>query len=88
MSILPWPRKAKREEMRPHPDWDFETEAMREIGAWLGQLSEEAQLRILTYWMWRLKSKDRPNVEHWVESIAEQSAVEVSRRAGFREGVE
>lgn len=44
--------------------------------------------RVLAYFMWRLKSQDRPRLEEWVESVAEQSAVDVSRRYGFKEGVE
>lgn len=85
--LLPWPRKVKRDNLEPAPQWDHETEVLGQIGGWLGQLSEEAQLRVLTYWMWRLKSKDNPHVENWVESIAEQSAVAVSQRVGFTEGV-
>lgn len=78
-----------RPEREPAPNWDNETEAMRCIGEWLATLpDDEAKLRILTYWMWRLKSGHAPKVSEWVDSIAEQSAVAVSRRHGFQEGVE
>ncbi len=78
------PRPAER----PIGRRDKEIEAMEGIDEWLSQLSsDESKLRVLAYFMWRLKSGDGSNMALWVESVAEQSAVEVSRRAGFSEGV-
>lgn len=89
MSILRWPgRRVSKDNLEPAPEWDHELVAMQRIGEWLGQLDEAQQLRVLAYFMWRLKSQDRPRLEEWVESVAEQSAVYVSRRYGFKEGVE
>ena len=92
MGVINLPRflgGAKRPEREPAPDWDSETEAMKCVGEWLATVkSDEGKLRILTYWMWRLKSEDSPRVTEWVDSIAEQSAVMVSRRHGFREDAE
>ncbi len=80
---------ASRPEREPHPDWDVELSAMRGIGEWLATIpTEEGRLRALSYFMWRLKSGDDPRVESWVESIAEQSTMMVSKKHGFSEGVE
>lgn len=78
-----------RPEREPAKGWDKESEALRCVGEWLSTVdSDEAKLRILTYWMWRLKSGDSPKVTDWVESIAEQSTMMVSKKHGFSEGVE
>jgi hypothetical protein len=85
MSILKWPgRRVAKDNLEPAQEWDHELVAMQRIGEWLGQLTEAQQLRVLAYFMWRLKSHDRPRIEEWVESVAEQSAVDVSRRYGFK----
>jgi hypothetical protein len=89
MSVVRLPRflgGGPRPDREPAPNWDKETEAMRCVGEWLAQLdNDEARFRVLTYWMWRLKSGEAPNISAWVDTVAEQSAVELSRRAGFRE---
>lgn len=75
-----------RVDREPAPDWDKEAEAIRCVGEWLAGLdTQEQRLRVLTYWMWRLKSKDDPKVEVWQDSIAEQSTMIVSKRHGFSE---
>lgn len=72
-------------ELRP----DAEMQAIVGIGEWLSTLgSEEAKLRALTFHMWRLKSNDTQKIDDWVHSIAEQSTMIVSKRNGFKEGVE
>lgn len=72
---------------QPAPDWDLETEVMRCVGEWLAQLpTEEAKFRVLTYWMWRLKSGDTPQISKWVDDVAEQSAVTLAKRSGFAAG--
>lgn len=90
MSVVRLPRflgGGPRPDREPAPNWDKETEVMRCVGEWLAQLdNDEARFRVLTYWMWRLKSGETPNISAWVDTVAEQSAVELSRRAGFREG--
>lgn len=79
------PRPAERPENRR----DKEIEVIMYVDEWLAQLpSDEQKLRVLAYFMWRLKSGDGSNMAMWVESVAEQSAVEVSRKSGFKEGVE
>jgi hypothetical protein len=84
MALISWPKRVAKADKEPAPEWDHELVAMQRIGEWLGQLTEAQQLRVLAYFMWRLKSQDRPRLEEWVESVAEQSAVDVSRRHGFK----
>jgi hypothetical protein len=88
MALISWPKRVSKANLEPAPEWDHELVAMQRIGEWLGQLTEPQQLRVLAYFMWRLKSEDRPRLEEWVESVAEQSAVDVSRRYGFKESAE
>ncbi len=91
MAVIRMPRMfggGPRVDPQPAPGWDHEMEAMRHIGEWLGQLNESEQLRVLAYFMWRLKSNERPHLQDWVESVAEQAAVDVSKRHGFKESVE
>jgi hypothetical protein len=92
MSVVQLPRflgGARRPDREPAPDWDTELSAMRGIGEWLATIpSDEGKLRALSYFMWRLKSGDGPRVEAWVDSIAEQSTMIVSKKHGFKEGVE
>jgi hypothetical protein len=88
MALISWPKRVAKADKEPAPEWDHELVAMQRIGEWLGQLTEAQQLRVLAYFMWRLKSQDRPRLEEWVESVAEQSAVDVSRRYGFKESSE
>lgn len=86
MSVIRMPRFLGGPDRRaPSPDWDKETTAMCRIGEWLAGLDgDEAKLRVLTYWMWRLKSNAAPErIEEWVDSIAEQSAIQVAKRHGF-----
>lgn len=87
MSVVRLPRflgGGPRPEREPAPNWDKETEAMRCVGEWLAYCDDdESRFRVLTHWMWRLKSGKSPNIEAWVDTVAEQSAVELSRRAGF-----
>lgn len=72
-------------ELRP----DGEMQAIVGVGEWLSTLeTEEQKLRVLTLHMWRLKSGDTQKVDDWVHSIAEQSTMIVSKRNGFKEGVE
>jgi|GEM_PF-3182307 len=72
-------------ELRP----DAEMQALVGIGEWLSTLdTDEKKLRALTFHMWRLKSNDTQKVDDWVTSIAEQSTMIVSKRNGFKEGVE
>ena len=62
---------------------------MRGIGEWLATIeSDEGKLRALSYFMWRLKSGESPRVDDWVNSIAEQSTMIVSKKHGFKESVE
>lgn len=64
-------------------------QAMQGMEEWLATVpTEEGKLRVLSYFMWRLKSGDSPRVTEWVESIAEQSTMIVSKKHGFSEGVE
>lgn len=78
-----------RLEKEPAPGWDAEGQALLHIGEWLSQIpTKEGQFRALSYWMWRLKSDEAPNIQDWVESVAEQSAVKLARENGFKEGVE
>jgi hypothetical protein len=92
MAVIKMPKMfggTSRPEREPAHDWDDELTAMRGIGEWLATIpSQEGKLRALSYFMWRLKSGDDPRVETWMESIAEQSTMTVSKRAGFSEGVE
>jgi len=68
---------------------DPEVEAIGGIGEWLSTLdSDEARLRCLAFHMWKLKDGTSPKQTDWVESIAEQSTMIVSRKHGFSEGVE
>jgi len=63
--------------------------AMSAIEEWLASVpTEEGKLRVLSYFMWRLKSGDSPKITEWVASIAEQSTMMVSKKHGFSEGVE
>ena len=92
MAVIQMPRflgGARRPKVEPAPDWDHEMYALQGIGEHLASIpTKEGQFRALTYWMWRLKSGDRPNVEDWVDSIAEQSAVKLAGETGFKGGVE
>lgn len=92
MSVIRMPKifgGGPRPEREPAKGWDPETEALKCVGEWLATVpTTEQKLRILSYWMWRLKSQDDPKVEVWVESVAEQSTMMVSKRHGFSEGVE
>jgi len=68
---------------------DAEMQALVGIGEWLSTLdSDEKKLRALTFHMWRLKSGDTQKIDDWIHSIAEQSTMIVSKRNGFKEGVE
>jgi hypothetical protein len=68
---------------------DAEMQAIVGVGEWLATLeTEEQKLRVLTLHMWRLKSGDTQKIDDWVTSIAEQSTMIVSKRNGFKEGVE
>ncbi len=68
---------------------DAEMQAIVGVGEWLSTLeTEEQKLRVLTLHMWRLKSGDTQKIDDWVTSIAEQSTMIVSKRNGFKEGVE
>ena len=94
MAVLKMPQFMRRPE-RPQFEADKvyrkdpEVEAIGGIGEWLSTLdSEEAKLRCLTIWMWRLKDGTSPKQTDWVESIAEQSTMMVSKKHGFSEGVE
>ena len=78
-----------RPEREPAPDWDSELTAIRGIGEWLATIeSNEGKLRALSYFMWRLKSGDDPRVETWIDQIAEQSTMMVSKKHGFTESGE
>ena len=89
VSLPQFLRRASKPAPEPAPNWDPELEAMQKIWEWIVMLpSEEAQLRVLSYCMWRLKSGDTNRIGDWVSAIAEESVVEVSKRAGFRGGVE
>jgi len=82
-------RSGPRTDTAPAPGWDEELHAMTGIAEWLATIpTKEGQFRALSYFMWRLKSGDSPNIENWVESVAEQSAVKVAQEHGFTEGVE
>ncbi len=92
MSIVRFPkflRSGVRPDRIPADGWDTELQAMQGIGEWLATIeSDEGKYRALAYFMWRLKSGDRPNIEQWVDSVAEQSAVTLAQKHGFKEGVE
>lgn len=76
-----------RLEKEPAQGWDKETEAITAIGQWLSTVeTQEAKLRCLAYWMWRLKSNDDPaKIRDWVDATAETSAEIVGGKVGFGE---
>lgn len=76
-----------RLEQEPAPGWDQETEAIAAVGQWLSTIpTKEQKFRLLSYWMWRLKSDDDPKkIEDWVESVAENSAEIIGGKVGFGE---
>ena len=90
MAVIRLPRMfggGPRPDAQPASDWDQEAEALRCVGEWLAQLpNEEAKFRVLTYWMWRLRSGDTPSIQKWVDDVAEQSAVTLAKRTGFEGG--
>lgn len=74
----------RRIEKEPAPGWDPEMEALRCIMEWLAMLpTKEAQLRVLAYAMWRLKSGDEPRIDAWVQNTAEECAEKVGREVGM-----
>lgn len=88
MAVMAVIRLFSRSKARPADDKPVyeETEILHRIGEWLSHLeTEEEQFRALTYWMWRVKSKDHPTFGDWQDSIAEQSAEIVGGRTGFGE---
>jgi hypothetical protein len=90
MAVI-FPRFMRRPQIQPDKQLapSAELQAMMAIEEWLATVeSEEAKLRLLSYFMWRLKSGDSPKITDWVESIAEQSTMIVSKKHGFSEGVE
>ena len=74
-----------RSEQEAGPGCDPQSEAINFIGQWLSTLpTQDQQFRVLTYWIWRLKSGDDPKkIYNWVTSFAEQSTVEIAGRTGF-----
>ena len=94
MAVLKMPqflRRPDRPQFEPDKSYlpDPEVEAIGAIGQWLSTLStDEARLRALTFHMWKLKDGTSPKQTDWVESIAEQSTMMVSKKHGFSEGVE
>lgn len=83
MSIIPW-RRVRQNDAEPAPDWDPETEAIQRIGEWLSHIpTDEGKFRALAYWLWRLKSSDRPEVTKWVEAVADESVETLGGRHGF-----
>jgi hypothetical protein len=85
------PRFLRRPQVAPDKQlaMSVEMQAMAGMEEWLATVeSEEGKLRVLSYFMWRLKSGDSPKITDWVESIAEQSTMMVSKKHGFSEGVE
>lgn len=94
MGVLKFPRflgGARRPQFEADVELkpDMEMQAIVGVGEWLATLeTEEQKLRVLTLHMWRLKSGDTQKIDDWVTSIAEQSTMIVSKRNGFKEGVE
>lgn len=94
MAVLRFPRflgGARRPQFEADVELkpDMEMQAIVGVGEWLATLeTEEQKLRVLTLHMWRLKSGDTQKIDDWVTSIAEQSTMIVSKRNGFKEGVE
>jgi hypothetical protein len=73
-----------RAERIPAEKWDNEADVLKSVGEWLAMLpDDQAKFRVLTYWMWRLKSGDSPKITEWVEDFAEQSAADIAERTGF-----
>ena len=90
MTVL-FPKFLRRPQLEPDKQlaMSAEIQAMSAIEEWLASVpTEEGKLRVLSYFMWRLKSGDSPRITEWVESIAEQSTMIVSKKHGFSEGVE
>ena len=89
MSIIPWRKsiRATVELPKPAPDWDAEMVAIQAIGEALCSLdTEQEQFRALTYWMWRLRSQDHPEVNRWEtmqKNVAQQSAEQIAKRMGI-----
>lgn len=79
MAILPFGRKRNPV---PAPDWDKEMEVMNGVGQWLSELpSDEAKFRVLTMWMWRLKSDDAPKkITAWIEATADSCVEQLGTR--------
>lgn len=91
MAVIAMPRFLRRPQIEPDKQIapSSEMQAMAGIEEWLATVeTEEGKLRVLSYFMWRLKSGDSPKITDWVESIAEQSTMMVSKKHGFSEGVE
>lgn len=91
MAVIQMPKFLRRPQIAPDKQLSMSTEiqAMAGMEEWLATVeSEEGKLRVLSYFMWRLKSGDSPKITEWVESIAEQSTMMVSKKHGFSEGVE
>lgn len=94
MSVLRFPRLfggARRPQFEADVELkpDKEMQALVAVGEWLSICdTEEQKLRVLTLHMWRLKTGDTQKIDDWVTSIAEQSTMIVSKRNGFKEGVE
>lgn len=84
MGVIRLPRFMGGHSSAPEERRYEETEVIKEIGKWLSHLeTEEEQFRCLTYWLWRLKSKDNPRFEAWAENVAEESAEMMGQRTGF-----
>jgi hypothetical protein len=87
MSVVRLPRflgGGPRPEKEPAPGWDTELQAMQGIGEWLATIpSDEGKYRALSYFMWRLKSGDRPNIEAWIDTVADASAVQLAKKHGL-----
>lgn len=90
MAVI-FPRFMRRPQVAPDKQLapSSEMQAMAAIEEWISTIeTEEGKLRVLSYFMWRLKSGESPKITEWVESIAEQSTMMVSKKHGFSEGVE
>jgi len=85
MAVIRLFSRAKARPADDRPAYE-ETEIIHRIGEWLSHLeTEEEQFRVLTYWLWRIKSKDNPKFGDWQENVAEQSAEMIGGRTGFGE---
>ena len=90
--IIRWPGRARKkvlEDTGPEPaeNWDAEAKVLQRIGEWLAMLeTDEEKFRVLTYWIWRLRSHDAPEISKWadmLENTAEACTTDIGERIGL-----